>query len=180
MTDDKALLEIADIDQLRYTLEVVHHARSNKISYHKACEALGISRTSFYRWLKAGILEKFLQHELTTMSQVMAATIVDAVPAMITHQVAIATGRKGNPRDATASFQVLMRLVGLESPGDLVMAERESIGNFLDRFRPAEVIIKFEHEGSLPDAERDGEAIPLELPDLYGVVEGEVIQSSPA
>jgi hypothetical protein len=146
------------------------------VSYAKACAALSIPSSTFYDWLKAGVLEPYLQWELKMMSQVVAATVVDAIPAMLTHQVQIATGKKGNPRDATASFLALMKLAGLEHPGDLVRSEKETVETFLDRYKPKKVTIEFEHEGSPPDAERDGEATPLELPLLDDdVVEGEML-----
>jgi len=178
MSEDKALLSPADLDRLRKALEVIHHARSNDVSYAQACKALSIPSSTFYNWLKQGVLEPYLQQELKTMSQVVAATVVDGIPAMLTHQMRIATGKKGNPRDATASFLALMKLAGLDHPGDLVRSERETVETFLDRYKPRKVTIEFEHDGAPPDAERDGEATPLELPDLPDdddVVDGEVL-----
>jgi len=174
---EKALLTPTDVDRIRKLLEVIHHARSHQLSYPKACEALGMPKTTFYQWIRAGVLESFLQEELKGMSQLVASTVLDAVPSMLTQQVGIATGKRGTARDATASFLALMKLAGLEDPGALVRAERQSIDDFLDKYRPGTVELHFHAEGPPPGQEQDKEAKPLDLPALpdSDVVEGEIV-----
>ena len=173
--EEGSLVTLQDMHRLEKMLRVIDFARREEVSYPVACAEVGVPKSTFYDWLQKGILVPYIKAEMGGLGHLAVATVLDALPAMLTEQVRIATGKKGAARDSTVSFQALMKFLGTESLGQLIMDERQQVEQFLDQYRPENVELHFHYHGAPPDAEAEAAAKPLELPQ---VVDGEVVIES--
>ena len=174
-SEESSLATLQDLQRLEKMLQVIDYARRHDTSWPVACAEIGLPKSTFYDWLQKGILEPYIKAEMGGLGHLAVATVLDALPAMLTEQVKIATGKKGAARDSTVSFQSLMKFIGAESLGQLIMDERQQVEQFLDQYRPENVELHFHYHGAPPDAEAEAAAKPLELPQ---VVDGEVVIES--
>ncbi len=97
-------------------------------SIDNACEKAGISRSTFYRWLKDGVAEPYFQQLRDSRMAEMDLKVASALPDVVDHLISIATGaveqRGANPIQAA---KLLMQIIGVNQRGNVGSTDPEAL-----------------------------------------------------
>lgn len=149
-------------------IQVLEYQVESSCSIAKACRETGLAESTFYSWLKGGVLDEYLAEAKEARVSAIQGQATLSLPDIMEHMVALATGEKvarGASPIRAAEFVLKVAGVGGSVGSAGGIAANVNILNLL----PQQVV--FQVEGGHPALDDQGRLVAQ--PEI---IEGEVVE----